>query len=389
MVWKRLKKGKKFIMQKFFLTLVLSIYFFNISVLANENDIDLPKTMVWSTYGLASSSYGEASAFAEALMRNYNMRVRLKPSGTGIGRLLPLKKKRVSLAFLGSESFFASEGIYDFSAKSWGPQNLRVIIARPNTFGIAVPANTNIHKIEDLKGKKIAYVTANPSVNVKVEAIMSFANLTWDDVTKIIYPAFSPTIKALQTGKVDAAGAVPTGPAVYELAASKKGIRWLDMPKENIEGWKKLQKVIPFMHPQIETLGAGLSESNSVELGGYRYPTLTVYADTSEDEVYNFIKAIDYSYKTFKNITPVMYKWNLELVAGTPIDAPVHKGAIKYLKEKNLWSQKDEEWNIKRIKRLNTLIEGWKIFLKDNINLKDEEFKIKWLEERKKLLAKL
>ena len=46
------------------------------------------------------------------------------------------------------------------------------------------------------------------------------------------------------------------------------------------------------MHPEVETLGAGLSKDNSVELGGYRYPTLTVYADTSEETVYNFIKAI-------------------------------------------------------------------------------------------------
>ena len=51
------------------------------------------------------------------------------------------------------------------------------------------------------------------------------------------------------------------------------------------------------MHPEVETLGAGLSTDNSVELGGYRYPTLTVYADTSEDNVYNFVKAIDLSYE--------------------------------------------------------------------------------------------
>ena len=75
-------------------------------------------------------------------------------------------------------------------------------------------------------------------------------------------------------------------------AASRKGIRWLDMPKNNIDGWNKLQNIIPFMHPQIETLGAGISETNNVELGGYRYPTLTVYEDASEEEVYNFIKAI-------------------------------------------------------------------------------------------------
>ena len=369
--------------------LIISFLFLftHFSLLVADDNITLPKTMVWSTYGLASSSYPEASAFADALMKKYNVRVRLKPSGTGIGRLLPLKKNRVSIAFLGSESFFASEGIYDFAAKNWGPQNLRVILARPNTFGIAVPANTDIINIADLKGKRIAYTTANPSVNVKVEAIMSFADLNWNDVKKTVFPSFTASIKALQTGKIDAAGAVPSGPGVYELAASKKGIRWLNMPKSNINAWDKLQNIIPFMHPEIETLGAGLSKDNSAELGGYRYPTLTVYAKTSEDEVYNFIKAIDLSYELFKNITPVMNRWKIDLAVGTPVDAPIHKGTIKYLKEKNLWSAEDEKWNNMRIERLNTLLNGWEKFLTKNKNLKDEDFKSKWLEERKLLLA--
>ena len=369
--------------------LIISFLFLftHFSLLVADDNITLPKTMVWSTYGLASSSYPEASAFADALMKKYNVRVRLKPSGTGIGRLLPLKKNRVSIAFLGSESFFASEGIYDFAAKNWGPQNLRVILARPNTFGIAVPANTDIINIADLKGKRIAYTTANPSVNVKVEAIMSFADLNWNDVKKTVFPSFTASIKALQTGKIDAAGAVPSGPGVYELAASKKGIRWLNMPKSNIKAWDKLQNIIPFMHPEIETLGAGLSKDNSAELGGYRYPTLTVYAKTSEDEVYNFIKAIDLSYELFKNITPVMNRWKIDLAVGTPVDAPIHKGTIKYLKEKNLWSAEDEKWNNMRIERLNTLLKGWEKFLTKNKNLKDEDFKSKWFEERKLLLA--
>ena len=62
--------------------IVFLLLFLNCSLLKADDNIDLPKTMVWSTYGLASSSYPEASAFADALMKNYNVRVRLKPSGT-------------------------------------------------------------------------------------------------------------------------------------------------------------------------------------------------------------------------------------------------------------------------------------------------------------------
>ena len=369
------------------LIIYILIYIFT-SISISIPEEKLPKTMVWSVYDIGASGYNEASAIAEGIMKKYDIRVRLLPSGTSIGRLLSLKRKRVSVSFLGTEAYFASEGLYDFSSKKWGPQNLRLIIGRPNTFGIAVPGNAGIDTIADLKGKRVAYVTANPSLNVKVLGIMAFENLTWDDVEKITYPGFGPTIKALQSGRLDAAGAVPTGSAVYELAASKKGIKWLDMPKDNIEGWRKLNALVPFMKPQEEILGAGLSKKNSTYIGGYNYPNLTVYADTSIDKVYNFIKAIDESYNFYKDISAVMYKWKLELSSGTPAEIPIHKGAIKYLNEKGLWSDKDEIWNNERLKRLNLLIETWQSFKKNNSHLEEELFKVEWLKQRELALAK-
>ena len=372
---------------KYFITLV-SIFLIYTNINASLSDNNLPKRMVWSSYELGASGYSEASAVAEGMMRKYDIRVRLHPSGTSIGRLLALKRNRVSIGFLGSEAYFSSEGIYDFSSKKWGPQDIRIILGRPNTFGIAVAGDSDIKTIADLKGRKVAYVTGNPSLNVKLEAMLAFANLSWEDVNPKIYPGFTPTIKALQNGKLDAAGAVPSGSAVYELAASKKGIRWLSLPQNNIEGWKKLNQIIPFMNPQIETMGAGLDNDNPAYIGGYHYPNVTVYASTSEDEVYNFIKALDQSFDLYKDINSVMYKWQLDIAAGTPAEAPIHKGAIKYLKEKKLWSIENEEWNNARLKRLNLLIKAWADFIKSNDNLDEETFKKAWLKERDLVLAK-
>ena len=160
------------------------------------------------------------------------------------------------------------------------------------------------------------------------------------------------------------------------------------MPKSNTEGWNKLNKLVPFMKPQIETLGAGLSEDNPTYIGGYNYPNVTVYADSSEEEIYNFIKALDESFNFYKDINSVMYKWRLDLSSGTPAEIPIHKGAIKYLKEKNLWSQKDEEWNNTRLKRLNLLKDTWNDFIQLNSKLDNKTFKIKWLKERESVLAK-
>ena len=54
---------------------------------------NLPSTMVWSSYDIGASGYSEASALAEGMMKKYDIRVRLQPSGTSVGRLLSLRRK--------------------------------------------------------------------------------------------------------------------------------------------------------------------------------------------------------------------------------------------------------------------------------------------------------
>ena len=51
---------------------------------------DLPKTMVWSSYDLGSAGHTEATGMANALQNSYPVRIRIVPSGTSIGRMLPM-----------------------------------------------------------------------------------------------------------------------------------------------------------------------------------------------------------------------------------------------------------------------------------------------------------
>ena len=70
---------------------------------AQERPEALPDTMIWSTYDVGSTGHTEASAISDALTNAYGTRVRLLPSGTGIGRVLPLTTDRADAAWLASE----------------------------------------------------------------------------------------------------------------------------------------------------------------------------------------------------------------------------------------------------------------------------------------------
>ena len=102
------------------------------------DDIKLPRSMVWSAYDLGSSGYAEASGIANALQKKHPTRIRIVPAGTSIGRLLPMATGKVKYGYLANEVFFAAEGTYDFADLAWGPQDLRIVLGRPATVGLAV-----------------------------------------------------------------------------------------------------------------------------------------------------------------------------------------------------------------------------------------------------------
>ena len=104
---------------------------------------DLPRTMVWTSYDLGSTGYVEASAMADALDKQFGTTVRITPSGTGVGRLLPLRNGRANFGFMGNEILFAAEGSYEFAEKDWGPQDTRVILGRPAAVGLITGNDTD------------------------------------------------------------------------------------------------------------------------------------------------------------------------------------------------------------------------------------------------------
>ena len=350
---------------------------------------ELPDTMTWSSYDVGSAGYAEASAIADAFGKQYGTRIRIQPSGSAIGRLQPLLSGRADYAFLATETFFAAEGIHDFSTRRWGPQDLRAVAGRPSSFGIFTAADANIKTLEDLKGSRFAYVAGNPSINVKCDAFLAFVGLTRDDVEAIMFPTYANTMSSLARGEADASCTTTTPSHVYELAESPRGIRWLNVPKDDEEGWERLREVAPFFQPYTETEGAGISEENPVDIFAYRYPVLTVRADMDEDAVYNYIKALDDTYGMYKDATAVMARWDLEEAGTPPIDVPFHPGAIRYLEEKGIWTEEHQAWNDQRLARLNALRDAWKEATAEGEGKSDEEFAEIWEAHRTQALESL
>lgn len=333
---------------------------------AQKSIPNLPSTMIWSVYDVGASGYVEASAIADALGKLHGTRVRLQPSGTSIGRIQPVKDRRVSHGWLATEVFFAAEGLYEYASPNWGPQDLRCMLGRMNSLSICVTKTSGIKKLSDLKGKRYAIAKANTSVNAKIEPILDAGGISYKDMEVVEFPSYGASLKALIEGRADAAGAALTTVSLRELEASSYGIDWIELPASDTELWGKIQRAIPLAAPFTETFGSGVSKENPKAVMGYKYPMITVYGDAKEDEVYAVTKAIVDSYDTYKAASPIMERWEVRNSGSYPMDAPFHDGAIKLLKEKNVWTPEHQKWQDGIVKRHKLLREAWATMMKES-----------------------
>ena len=150
--------------------------------------------------------------------------------------------------------------------------------------------------------------------------------------------------------------------------------------------WNRVREIAPFFKPDTETVGAGLSEDNAVNMLAYRYPVLVTMADTSADEAYAMTKALDETFDMYKDATAVMPRWNLTEAGTPPIDAPFHEGAVRYLKEKGVWTDEHETWNQQRLERLSALRLAWEQAMSEGADMSDEEFATLWETKRQEAL---
>lgn len=350
---------------------------------------EMPDTMVWTSYDVGSAGYAEASAIADAFGKEYGTRVRIQPSGSGIGRLQPLLQGRADYALLATEAFFIGEGVYDFAAPDWGPRQLRAVAGRPAGITLIAAGDAGIDTVEDAAGKRIAFVAGNPSVNVKCEAILAFGGLTLEDVEVITFPTYSSAMSSMTRNEADATCTTPTTSQLYELAESPRGIHYAPLEPDNDAGWEKLLEVLPIMSPSEEDVAAGLAEGETAKMAAYRYPIITTTAEKSADEVYAFIKALDETFDMYKDGTAAMSRWTLERSGKPAIDIPFHEGAVRYLEEIGVWTEEDQAWNERRQARMDALTEAWDSFSSENGEMSEEDFAEAWTARRSEVIASM
>jgi TRAP transporter TAXI family solute receptor len=250
-----------------------------------------------------------------------------------------------------------------FSAANWGPQRLRVLWKGHDSENtLVVKGTSSIKAGADIKGKKVAYIPGNVSVNKINEAYLAFHNLKWEHVVKVNLPGFGEALKAIADGTIDTCMGGTAAAGVWEMQASPDGVRFLPMPSSDKAGWERLQKVCPFMYPTTAKGGLAAKDPKlRVEVAGYPAMMPIAYATVEDEVAYAVTKSIHVKYDWFKDRYSLLDEWTLENCDKGLLNLtlPMHPGSVKYLKEVGAWKPQHEKWQSEMLRLEGDRIKAW------------------------------
>jgi uncharacterized protein len=354
-----------------------------------QTDIKLPGTLTWTAYDVGSGGYNQAVAIGNALKNKLGVDLRVLPGKNDVSRNIPLRDGRVPFSANGvGGSYLAQEGVYEFGARDWGPQGVRSLILNNSDalLTIVTARDANIVTAADFKGKRVAWVLGAPSLNQNITALLAFANLTWNDVKKVEFGGFGQAMEGIISNQVDAAFSSTISGQAYKIASSPRGIRYPTFPHSDKAGWARVNKVAPFFVPAFGTEGAELSPEKKAEAATYPYPVLMTMAATDADLAYNMTKAMVVLFPDYKDGAPGNLGWDLKRqVFAWAI--PMHEGAIRYYKERGVWTAEHQKHNDALLKRQETLAAAWKSYI-GSAPSDEKEFEKGWAKARAAALTK-
>src|ERR1700712_3207820 len=356
---------------------------------ARAEDVKLPPTMTFTAYDTGTAGFNIAVAVGKMLKDKYSTDLRVLPAGNDVARLAPLRAGRAMSSAMGSGTYFAQEGVFEFGAREWGPQALQLVLSSVdcNAGSLGVARDTGVTEIKQLRGKRVGFVVGSPALNQNALAILAFGDLRQSDVKIVEFSSYGAMWKGLINNDTDAAFATTiTGPA-KEAETSPRGIIWPPLPHNDKAGWDRVKKVGSFFFPHVATCGAGISPEKPIELGNYPYPIFVVYGSQSADQVYALTKAMITGYDIYKDAAAG--------AGGLAADrqtkkwvVPVHPGAVKALKEAGQWSDAQEAHNDGLVKRQGVLAAAWADYGKSGPPSDDKAFLDGWMKARAATLKK-
>ena len=206
----------------------------------------------------------------------------------------------------------------------------------PFTVGLVVRDKSDIKRVSDLKGKRMAWDFGGHAISQTLQSsMMEIGGVKGSDVNQVRFSNLNEGVRAVAEGKVDAS-IVALGIGLVEEVNAMEPVRFIDLP-DTEAGNKFLSQYGVIIVKAAPTTGV---KGETHVLG---YPLqLATSIKVSERTVYTMVKAWWDNLAELETLHPLFKRWKKEHQALSNFTVPYHPGAIKFYREVGAWTEKHD-----------------------------------------------
>lgn len=291
------------------------------------------------TIGIGSTKGSVVAAMTTAISKIVNNKTDLKMRRQVMGGT----QKYIPVVDAGELEFglsnivqytMAKEG-RDLSKQPYKNLQLAATLVRFRT-GLLVRNDTDIRKIEDLKGRRMASgFKGAPLFQTYFSAFLANAGLTWKDVKQVPAVGLRQHWNLFKQGKVDVAMAgVGGGPNKDMNAKIPSGVRYISLNTDTAGAKMAVKHLRGGQYERVGKKKAYVAIKEPAVLFGYDFMLFTQDKVPAET-VYKVVKALAASEKELHAVSPIWASFSPKLM-GKDQGLPYHAGAVKFYKEAGL-----------------------------------------------------
>lgn len=299
----------------------------------------LPKYVRFASLTVGMSAYYVAVGIGSVMTKHSPIKVAVDPVGMHAAVFDLVEKKEAEMGAVGSLEVvpaFRGEGIYKGKRKPIlaGMTTIRMYNMMHTT------PRTGIKKADDLRGKRVmADLVPSPSTREFTDAFLKAHGMTRTDIKWMSYGTFTEATAALIEGGADAISHPSTVKMMQDI---KLAVGYKAVPIEPGPAKKMLEMVLGCTYETMPKGYNGVVEEATPTLA--YYTIIFFREDVSDEVVYTLIKAALEHYKEYAGVHPLLPEVDAARAA-TILGTPFHPGAIKYYKEKGVWTAEHEKLN--------------------------------------------
>ncbi len=305
-----------------------------------------PSHLVFAGSSLGSGFYAMGVGFTDILNKYSDLTVNIQSIGSSVMWLPLFKSGEADIGLInvdeGREAYLGLFG-HEEATKGQGWDFRTIMRGSPLVVGIYVKnENTDIQSIPDLRGKKVPSEYGGMVTMLRsMKSFLANGGLTYDDVIPVpVTAGYGPDVKsAFLEDRVACLNSSMASGFTKELDAMV-GIRYLSIDTSPEAVARMKEWYISYPYPVKAGQFAGVREDIYARAHDV---TLAARPDLHNDVVYKILEVVWDNYEELAPVHPLLRQWTPDRFVSTDITVPYHSGAIKFYKDKGVWTSEMEE----------------------------------------------